>query len=266
MIGTVRLVLTLLGAVFSLAALMLLYVPARLVSGRAAIRVARFWHRFVLWMTGTRVVVHGSPSAERPLLLLANHISWFDIVVFAGTLPVVFVAKKEVGTWPVFRTLARLQRTIFVDRERRRGTAETSDHIAGRMSDGEIVVLFAEGTSGVGDRVLPFRSALVGAAQRAVDGDGTAALQPVAIAYRRVHGLPVARQDRASIAWFGGMDLLPHFGRLIADGGLDVHLAFAPVLRLGRGDDRKAAAAEACALVGRMLSDLNQDLEPRDLR
>ncbi len=265
MIGTVRLVLTILGAIVSLVLLMFLYVPARLVSGHAAVRVARLWHRFVLWMTGTRVTVHGAPSIERPLLLLSNHISWFDIIVFAGTLPVSFVAKKEVGTWPVFSWLARLQRSIFVDRERRRATAETSDHIAGRMSDGEIIVLFAEGTSGAGDRVLPFRSALVGAAQRAVDGEATAALQPVAIAYRRIHGLPVTRQERARIAWFGGMDLLPHVGRLVGQGAIDVDLAFAPVLRLGRDGDRKAVTAQACATVGGMLSDLNQGREPRNL-
>jgi 1-acyl-sn-glycerol-3-phosphate acyltransferase len=265
MIGHLRLVLTILGAVLSLAVLLLPYLIARAVSGHGAVRVARLWHRAVLWMTGTRVIVHGEPSRARPLLLLSNHISWFDIIVLAGTLPVSFIAKQEVGTWPVFSWLARLQRSIFVDRERRHRTGATSDQVAGRMADGEIIVLFAEGTSSAGDRVLPFRSALVGAGQRAVDGERTAALQPVAIAYRSIQGLPIGRQDRARIAWFGGMDLLPHLGRLLRDGAIDVHLAFAPALELGRNGDRKAVTTEACRIVGGMVSDINRGREPRNL-
>ncbi len=257
MIGTLRFVLTVVAAAVSLAALLPVYGIVRAINGRAAMRVARLWHATILSVMGVRVIVHGNVSSQRPLLLLANHISWLDIIVLAGTLPVSFIAKKEVGTWPVFGWLARLQRSIFVDRERRQQTVAASDHVACRMADGEIIVLFAEGTSSDGNRVLPFRSALVGAAQRAVDGDQAALLQPVAIAYTRLHGLPIGRRQRARIGWYGDMDLLPHLHRILSDGGLDVHLVFAEPIGLGRDGDRKAAAKAAGDQVAQLVSQLN---------
>lgn len=260
MIGTLRLVLTIIAAILSLAVLLPVYFVARAVNGAMSIRIARLWHAFILSVMGVRVVVHGGVSNERPLLLLANHISWLDIIVLAGTLPVSFIAKKEVGTWPVFGWLARLQRSIFVDRERRRQTIAASDHVASRMADGEIIVLFAEGTSSDGNRVLPFRSALVGAAQRAVDGDQAALLQPVAIAYTRLHGLPIDRRQRARIAWYGDMDLMPHLHRILSDGGLDVHLVFAAPIGLGRDGNRKTVAKAAGDRVARLVSELNSGL------
>ena len=81
--------------------------------------------------------------------------------------PVSFVAKAEVASWPVLGTLARLQRTIFIDRTRRQHTGVVAERSRpARRRNGEVVVLFAEGTTGDGNRVLPFRSALLGAAER----------------------------------------------------------------------------------------------------
>ena len=129
--------------------------------------------------------------------------------------------------------------------------------MAGRLSTGDIIVLFAEGTSSDGNHVLPFRSALIGAAQRAI-GDGEAAtVQPVAISYRRMLGLPLGRQHRPRIAWYGGTDLLPHLRRVLSDGGIDVDVVFGPPRMLAPGDDRKAAAHEAGRLVRRLVAALN---------
>ena len=86
--------------------------------------------------------------------------------------PVVFIAKSEVARWPVFGWLAKLQRTIFIDRGRRQQTGAATKEIAGRLVGGDAVVLFAEGTSSEGTRTLPFRSALVGAVHHAL-GDST---------------------------------------------------------------------------------------------
>ena len=100
--------------------------------------------------------------------------------------------------------------------------------MAGRLSKGDIIVLFAEGTSSDGNKVLPFRSALVGAAQRAIEDGGAATVQPVAIAYRKMLGLPLGRQHRPLVAWYGGTDLLPHLKRVLSEGGIDVHVVFGP--------------------------------------
>lgn len=264
MFGTIRIILIALLAIVWLIVLLVPYALARLVSARASMRIAMLWHRIVLWAIGVRVTVSGEPSRDRPLLLLANHVSWLDINVLAATLPVSFIAKKEVAGWPVFNWLAGLQRSIYVDRQRRSQTRAASDDVARRMADGEVIVLFAEGTSSDGNTVLPFRSALVGAAQRAVDEEQLATVQPVAIAYLRQHGLPIDRARRARIAWFGDMDLLPHLAAILKEGNLDVHLVFAETAGIGRDGDRKAVATAAGAVVSTLVAALNtgRDVRP----
>jgi 1-acyl-sn-glycerol-3-phosphate acyltransferase len=119
------------------------------------------------------------------------------------------------------------------------------------------MVLFAEGTSSDGNKVLPFRSALVGAAQRAIEADGAATLQPVAIAYQKMLGLPLGRQHRPLVAWYGGASLLPHLKRILSEGGVDVSVVFGPPRRLAANDDRKAATEEAGRLVRKVVAALN---------
>jgi 1-acyl-sn-glycerol-3-phosphate acyltransferase len=233
--------------------------------------LAPAWHRLVLRLIGVRVHVTGELARERPLLLLSNHMSWLDIEVLGALAPVSFVAKKEVAGWPVFGWLARLQRSVFIDRDRRHTAGSQAEEMASRLSQGDIIVLFAEGTSSDGNRVLPFRSALVGAAQLAMAGeDGAegakaATVQPVAIAYTRMGGLPLGRQHRPHVAWYGGMDLGPHLARVLAEGGVDVEVVFCPPRRLGAGADRKRVTAEAGALVRRLVAGLNAGHAPEIL-
>jgi 1-acyl-sn-glycerol-3-phosphate acyltransferase len=137
--------------------------------------------------------------------------------------------------------------------------------VAGRLSKGDIIVLFAEGTSGDGNKVLPFRSALVGAAQRAIGDDGAATVQPVAVAYRKMLGLPLGRQHRPLVAWYGGTDLLPHLKRVLSQGGIDVHVVFGPARKLSARDDRKAVTQEAGELVRRLVAALNGGRSPSEV-
>src|SRR6202012_2396748 len=122
------------------------------------------YHRFVASLFGIKILVRGTPP-KNATLLLANHSSWLDIVIFSAVMPLSFVAKSEVGSWPFFGTLARLQRTVFVARERRSQTGVSRDEIQGRLLAGDTLVLFPEGTSHDGNTVLPFKSALLGAAE-----------------------------------------------------------------------------------------------------
>ena len=121
--------------------------------------------------------------------------------------------------------------------------------IAHRLAEGETIVLFAEGTTGDGNRVLPFRSSLVGAARAALADPDVAQiyLQPLAIAYTRRNGLPVTRRERPAIAWYGDMDLAPHLTSVANGGPLDVVVTWGePVLFQG---DRKHATSAAEASV-----------------
>ena len=118
-------------------------------------------------MFGLRIEVNGRLARDAPVLVLANHVSWLDISVIGSLGPLSFVAKSEVERWPVVGLFARLQRTVFIDRARRAHTAEVNATVARRLAGGDIIVLFPEGTSSDGNRVLPFRSSLVGAARAA---------------------------------------------------------------------------------------------------
>jgi lyso-ornithine lipid O-acyltransferase len=262
MLGRLRFLATALLAAFALALLLPVHLLNARINGRASMKVAQLWQRLACRLMGVRVTVTGAPAPDRPLLLLANHTSWLDIPVLASVAPVSFIAKKEVAGWPVVGFLARAQRTIFVDRERRHATAAKADEVAGRLARGDIIVLFAEGTSGDGNKVLPFRSALVGAAQRAMAEGGTAVVQPVAIAYPNMLGIPLGRQHRPLVAWYGGADLLPHLRRILSQGGVDVHVVFGPARRMESGDDRKGVTAAAGELVRRLVAAINGGRDP----
>ncbi len=201
------------------------------------------WQRIARWLIGLRVEVVGQP-AKPPLLIAANHISWLDVTVLGGLMPLSFVAKSEVATWPILGTLARLQRTIFIDRTKRSQTGVATEAIARRVGNGEVVVLFAEGTTGDGNRILPFRSALIGAAEAATGG-GRITVQPVAVSYTDIQGIPVGRADRPGIAWYGDMDFIAHFRRLIGYGAIDAVVSFGEPMVVGPETDRKKVT-EAC--------------------
>lgn len=265
MLGRVRFYGTIVLAALALALLLPFHLIAVARGGRSAMVVARLWQRFVCVLMGLRVTVTGAPAPDRPLLLLANHTSWLDIPVLAGVAPVSFIAKKEVATWPIVGFLARAQRSVFVDRGRRQATGAHAIEVAGRLSKGDIMVLFAEGTSSDGNKVLPFRSALVGAAQKAIGADGLATVQPVAIAYPRMLGIPLGRRHRPRVAWYGGTDLLPHLKRVLSEGGIDVHVVFGAARAMTMRDDRKAITQEAGHTVRRLVAALNAGRAPADL-
>jgi len=214
-----------------------------------------WFHRMVLRILNIRVEILGIPSAtDRPLLFVSNHNSWLDIIVLGSTGPLVFIAKSEIASWPLFGTFARLQRSIFVDRAKRHGTGQVNQTIAKTLSGGDPVVLFGEGTSSDGNRVLPFRSALLGGLRDAMEENGRGFVQPVSIAYRKFHGIPMGRQHREIAAWYGDMDLVPHLMRVLREGAIDVTVAFGKVLEVAHADDRKALSRNVESSVRRLVS------------
>jgi 1-acyl-sn-glycerol-3-phosphate acyltransferase len=203
------------------------------------------FHRVFLRLFGVRVTERGTPPKGIAALVVANHVSWLDIPVIGSLHPLSFIAKSEIGNWPMVGLLARLQRSVFIDRQRRRATAEVNHAVAHRLSKGEAIVLFAEGTTGDGNRILPFRSSLVGAARAAVADPSVdrVHLQPLAIAYPRRNGLPVSRRERPEIAWYGDMDLAPHLDLFTRRGPLDAVVVWGEPIPFN--GDRKAATAAA---------------------
>ena len=210
-------------------------------------QLPRAYHRFILRTIGMRVIVHGTPAADRPLLLISNHSTYLDIPVLGSVIPLIFIAKSEIAGWPVFGTLAKLQRSVFVDRTRRAEVTDKANEILRRLESGDHVVLFAEGTSSDGNGVVPFKTPLFAAVKPtgggAVGGDLCA--QTLALTYTKLHGLPLCRRGRPVVAWYGDMDLASHAWRLLGLGPLDAHIRIGPPVPLDDFADRKALARYA---------------------
>jgi 1-acyl-sn-glycerol-3-phosphate acyltransferase len=204
-------------------------------------------------LIGIRVETFGRPCREKGVLLACNHTSYLDMPVLAAVTPVCFVAKAEVGQWPYFGTLSRLVRTVFVERERRSKAGEQRDAIRERLEAGGTIVLFPEGTSNDGNRVLGFKSALLGSANSmVVDAGGQrrrVLVQPVSIAYTRLHGMPMGREFRPFFAWYGDMELVPHLWQAFCLGPIDVMVHYHPPLTVDQFPSRKELAAECERLV-----------------
>ncbi len=208
-------------------------------------RLPQRFHKILCGIIGIKVVIRGTPYRDGPCLLASNHNSYLDIPVLGSAVPLSFVAKKEVAAWPFFGTLARLQETVFVDRERRFKAAATANEIHARIAKGDILVLFPEGTSSDGNRVLPFKSALMGVAQMAVGAGEDARpvnVQPVSVTYTKLCGIPMGRQFRPYFAWYGDMDLGPHLWEAFALGPFEVVVEFHEPVTLDEKGDRKALA------------------------
>jgi len=230
------------------------WLSLRFGRGRLAARIAVLFHRLFLRLFSVRVIQSGTPPPPgEPALVLSNHVSWLDIVALGSLRPLSFVAKSEIAGWPLIGVLAKLQRTVFIERSKRTATAHVNATVGQRLADGDLIVLFAEGTTGDGLRLLPFRSSLVGAARTALTAEtgGLARirLQPLALGYPRRNGLPVTRAERPEIAWYGDMELAPHLALFAARGPIDVHVNWGAPIAFEAATDRKVATAQAEAAV-----------------
>ncbi len=218
-------------------------------------KLPRYWHRMACFLLGIRIHVHGRLEGRRPLMLASNHVSWKDILVLGAVADVVFIAKMEVAKWPIFGTLAKLQKSIFIAREQKRKAGEQVNEIAERLKAGEIVVLFPEGTTSDGNRLLEVKSSLFGAAAAAVPhtNEGVVHVQPVAIAYTRIHGMAMGRYHRPIAAWPGDIELGPHLLGILKEGAIDVDVAFGETIDFRTGDNRKHLSQAVTSRIRRML-------------
>jgi 1-acyl-sn-glycerol-3-phosphate acyltransferase len=247
-------------AAYASVTLPLMAVQAALLSlgSPHAVRLPRLYHRLCCRLIGFRLDVRGVPSPHRPTLFVANHVSYSDIMVLGALIEGSFVAKAEIAGSPLFGQLAKLQRSVFVDR-RVRTARDQRGSMAERLHRGDNLILFPEGTSSDGLRVLPFKSALLGAAH--LGENRTALVQPVSIAYTGHDGLPIIRYERPAFAWYGDMDLAPHMWHLFGLGSIGVVIEFHPPLDPADFPSRKAltehcrrviAGAVSAALSGRL--------------
>lgn len=179
--------------------------------------VFQAWCRALCRILAVRVRVAG-PAPEPPFVLVANHVSYLDILVLGTRLPCVFVAKAEIAGWPVFGALCRAVNTIFIDRGSRRDVTRVMAEMEAMLGAHQGIVVFAEGTSGAGHRVLPLRSSLLDLPARLG--------RPVhwaALSYVVPDGSPPVH---LAVTWWGEMPLVPHVRALARLDRVDASIAF----------------------------------------
>jgi 1-acyl-sn-glycerol-3-phosphate acyltransferase len=241
MIPRIRAGLALSGAV----AVTAILAPAQFVCMRFGLpphrKLPMLWHRALARLFGFRIHVHGEMERRRPLLIVANHISWSDIIVLGALDYVSFIAKAEMTTQPLLGSIARLQNSVFVERENRTKARQQAAEIADRLAGGDAMVLFAEGSTADGNSIGPFKSSLLGAAEMAArQSEGNRVLvQPVSIAYVRLHGMPMGRRYRNVAAWVGDTSMYSHFMKVLREGSIDVEIRYGEPAELVASSDRK---------------------------
>ena len=202
--------------------------------------------RLMLGTLGVRLTIRGASHPRAARLLVANHVSWLDILALGAVEPLCFSAKREVGSWPVIGPLAHVLDTIFVDRTRRMSIPRVNRAMAARLSTGRSVLLFPEGTTRDGVALGPFKTShlaclrVLGETPSGSPGPG---VQPVLVAYS---------DPRA--AWIGDATLLPHLWSVLSGPALRCTLVFGDPAAVAAGFDRKA--------LGRSLRAAIDDLRP----
>jgi len=209
--------------------------------------VPQLYNKMLSALLGLQITVEG----QRPLhgLIIANHVSWKDIVALNATLPVSLIAKREVGSWPLFGSLARLQGTIFIDRQSKRSIIASLNNLQGRLCEGDCLVLFPEATTHTGKAVMPFKSSFVAAAMRT-----KTQVTPVTLIYHTQHGLPLTIRQRPEIAWYGSGTLMPHLWGILTKGPVHLTIVFHTALQPQDFPDRKALTKACERIIRRELA------------
>jgi 1-acyl-sn-glycerol-3-phosphate acyltransferase len=222
---------------------------------KLAVRLPGIFHRTCARIFGFRIVARGKPVDAAPALFVGNHTSYIDIMVLGCLIDGSFIAKAEVANWPLFGMLARLQRTVFIER-RPRHTANQRDEISARLAAGDRLILFPEGTSNDGTRVLPFKSALFAVAEREVDGVPLT-VQPFSLSYTALGGLPVGREWRPLLSWYGDMSLPSHAWRVLTLATIRAEVRFHDPVTIAQYGSRKALAEHCLEAVRQGVANFN---------
>lgn len=216
--------------------------------------ITKGWHARMCKLGGIDVTVHGHPESQGSVLFVANHISYIDILAIGGVIDGCFIAKSDVAGWPVFGWLAKQRRTLFVERRSRRAKDQGS-WLKDRLTAGDDLILFPEGTSTEGLEVLPFKSTLFAAVENAsIDDD--VIIQPLTIAYNRYDSGPLCEDMRPRYAWYGDMTLGDHLWYWLGLRRVGVDLIFHAPIKASSHPSRKNLANHCHQIVARGLQDI----------
>ena len=229
-------------------------------------RSPRLFHGLLCRLIGLRPRVWGTPAdgALGPVLFVSNHMSYLDILVLGSLLRGSFVAKSEVGSWPLIGTLARLQNTVFIERRAVRASTHR-DVLREKLQEKISLVLFPEGTSSEGQRVLPFKSTLFSIVEKPLPDGSFVRVQPVSLACTEIGALPIGRSWRPYYGWYGDMTLVKHVWNVFKIGHFTVDVVFHQPVTAQEMGDRKALSAHCHRVVAKGLEQANRGRLEKDL-
>ncbi len=216
-----------------------LFIPLAPGAARAThFWVVRNWSRALCWVLRIRIEANGTPP-ESPFLLVSNHLSYIDIIVFFTRVDCFFLAKSEVAKWPILGFLARTSGTLFVDRTRKSDLVRVLSHIEDVHTRGSGVMFFPEGTSTKGEVVEHFKPSLFEVAAKT-----GIQVSVAAITYRTP---PAAEPAHMSVCWWGDMPFAGHIIDLMQLPSIDARIDFSD--ERFTDSDRKELAASAQSAV-----------------
>ena len=213
-------------------------------------RIVKYWSRKLLDILHVGLATQGSfhPALAQGTLLLANHISWLDAVAMNAVLPAYFVAKSEVGDWPLLGRIFHGIHTLFIKRDLKMDIARVNRQLASLLAQGERVAFFPQGTTTDGTRLCHFHSSLL---QGAIDIE--AAVCPVTIRYHDGAG-----KTNSDAVFVGDMTFIQSLWNILCSPALHVTLVYLPALA-SAGKNRRMLAAEVQAAIHRALTRLSSN-------
>lgn len=222
--------------------------------------ISMTFHRAMRAFFGLRISVQGVPASTRPLMVVANHTSWLDIIVITSVLPAIFVTQHEVASWPIFGRLAKLSPSIFVNRDRKLEVYKTINSMSDALRANEIVAFFPEGTSSDGAGVLPFRSALFGSVRetlRQAENLPAIIVQPVSVAY--------VGANRRTAVWAREDEIpfVPHLFQVLGLRRIEVALTWGAPAPVDMSSDRKAIASRLEGIIRQLTVEATNRESPR---
>jgi 1-acyl-sn-glycerol-3-phosphate acyltransferase len=205
---------------------------------------AALWHRTMCRLVGIEVRIKGGVEHGGPVLYAANHISWLDIIVLGGHLKnASFIAKSEMAGWGFLGSICSLHKTIFVNRERRSEAKRQANELVSRVHEGHSLILFPEGTSTDGMKVVKFKSSLFSVAELADEAsDHTLLIQPITLAFTEVNGMPIVRSKKPLVAWLGDVELFDHLRQFLGLARTVATVEFHAPVTLAEAGGRKQLA------------------------
>ena len=238
--------------VFLIILIILLLIPIQYIFVQFKLKnriyIPIVFHKVLCKILGIKVKLIGQNASVRPLILAGNHTSYLDIIILGSIMPICFIAKEDIKYWFLFGFLAKMQNTIFIKRKNFK-TLESINNINKELNGYSAVVLFPEGTTNAGKKVLNFKSSLF----NLFENNNTLRLQNFSLCYTHVNDMPIDNRTRPQISWYGDMNIISHLFNFLKISCVNATVVFHPMIPI-KGLNRKSISVASIKQVKKGIS------------